>query len=90
MSRQDEILNTISNITENSNTRSKQNNNTKTNSEQLYHLLNVMNESELLLAKKQILSIIERQEHKRREFANKMQLETLSEKEKIDNMFNGL
>lgn len=87
MSREDQIFKALSGITEQKGSKPGKK---KTKQQELYDLLESMDEAELNQAKKQVSHLIEKQEGKKQRLKEQYEVANQSNEERMDNMFKGL
>lgn len=85
MSREEELLKTLSDLTEDLGKERQ----TKSKQQMVYDLMMEMSESEIATVKKQASAILEQREGKRRMLKERLQFSSSGE-DQIDSMFKGL
>jgi len=85
MSREEELLKALSDLTEDSGRKGQ----TKSKQQMVYDLMMEMSESEIATVKKQASAILEQREGKRRMLKERLQFSSSGE-DQIDSMFKGL
>ena len=85
MNREEELLKTLSNLTEDSGKKKQ----TKSKQQMVYDLMLEMTEDEIATVKKHVNAILEQREGKRQRLKEQLQFSG-SDEDQIDSMFKGL
>jgi len=86
MSRQQQVLDALSSITEQDNNKSKK----EDDQPSIYEMLSRMDEHELMSVKKQVDHLVEKKEGERRRLRERMNMQSETDEEKLNKMFTGL
>jgi transcriptional regulator with AAA-type ATPase domain len=86
MNREQQILDTLNEITKKSNLSKKE----KTNQENLYEILQGMDETEMQNAKKLILHMIEKNEGNKQKIKEAYKINKETEEQRLNSMFTNL